>query len=270
MFELNKKTLRRIFFWVIACIVVYWLLFEPLRVNVIFGAIINVLSPFILGGVLAFILNVPMRAMENGFLKKISKPALRRTLAMILTFVALVVVVLSVIWLLIPQIVTTASSLAPSMYEFLMDAVDWFNEFVNENPQLNQCLEANTDFENIKWDSVVQNALSFVGNSFSTIISGAVSAVGSVFTAMFNLVIGVVFSAYCLFQKETLARQGRKLLYAFLKEKTADYIVRVLRLTNSTFSNFLSGQCVEVCILGTMFAITMTIFGMPYIRLSAY
>ena len=64
-----------------------------------------------------------------------------------------------------------------------------------------------------------------------------------------------------------LARQGRKILYAFLPERVSDYLVRVLRLTNSTFSNFLGGQCIEVVILGTMFALAMWIFGMPYIPL---
>jgi len=80
-------------------------------------------------------------------------------------------------------------------------------------------------------------------------------------------VIGIVFAVYCVFQKELLARQGRRLLYAFLPEKFCDATVRILRLTNSTFSNFLSGQCLEVCILGCMFAISMAIFQMPYIPL---
>ena len=82
-----------------------------------------------------------------------------------------------------------------------------------------------------------------------------------------NLFIAIVFSIYCLFQKETLARQGRKILYAFIKESRADYMIHVLRLTNSTFSNFLSGQCIEVCILGAMIAIAMAILRMPYIPL---
>jgi predicted PurR-regulated permease PerM len=81
------------------------------------------------------------------------------------------------------------------------------------------------------------------------------------------LVIGIVFALYCLFGKETLARQGRRLLYAFFPENVSDETIRVMRLTNSTFSNFLSGQCVEVCILGSLFAISMAIFRMPYIPL---
>jgi predicted PurR-regulated permease PerM len=72
---------------------------------------------------------------------------------------------------------------------------------------------------------------------------------------------------YALFQKELLAKQGKKLLYAFFPEKFSDGVVRVLRLSNSVFSNFISGQCIEVCILGCMFAVSMAIFGMPYIAL---
>ena len=106
-----------------------------------------------------------------------------------------------------------------------------------------------------------------VGSSVSSLIVSAFSAIGSVFSGVVNFVIAIVFAIYSLFQKETLARQGRKLLYAFVPERAADYIVRVLRLSNSTFSNFLSGQCVEVCILGCLFAIAMAIFKMPYIPL---
>ena len=82
--------------------------------------------------------------------------------------------------------------------------------------------------------------------------------------AFMNTFIAVVFTIYCLFQKENLARQGRKLLYAFLPEKFSDEVIRVLRLSNATFSNFLSGQCIEVCILGLLFAVSMAIFRMPY------
>ena len=106
-----------------------------------------------------------------------------------------------------------------------------------------------------------------VGNSVSTIVSGAFSAIGTAASLVMNAFIAVVFTVYCLFQKETLSRQGRKLLYAFLPEKFADQTIRILRLTNSTFSNFLSGQCLEVVILGSMFAVSMAIFGMPYIPL---
>ena len=126
---------------------------------------------------------------------------------------------------------------------------------------------ANTDFENIDLVGLIQNVLGMVGDSVEAIMLGAVSAIGSIFDVIYDLFISIVFGIYCLFQKENLARQGRKLLYSIASERFADEVVRVMRLTNSTFSNFLSGQCLEVCILGSMFAISMAIFRMPYIPL---
>ena len=263
----NKKTLRNIFLVVAGCIVLYWLLNETERVKFVLDKVFTLLAPFIFGGVLAFILNVPMRAIEGCVLKKVNNTALRRILAVILTFIAMLLVVALVFWLLIPQIIATVNSLIPSLYEFFMSAQKKVMDYLNENPQLFNWLIENTDFENIKWDSLVKDALAVFGNSVSAIVSGAISAVGSIFNGVFNAVIAIVFSIYCLAQKETLSRQGRKLLYAYTKESTADGIVRVMRLTNSTFSNFLSGQCIEVCILGALFAITMAIFRMPYIPL---
>jgi len=79
-----------------------------------------------------------------------------------------------------------------------------------------------------------------------------------------TFVIGLVFSFYILLQKEALARQGRQCLYALLPEAAADETLKVLRLTSKTFSSFLSGQCLEACILGSMFAVSMALFRMPY------
>jgi predicted PurR-regulated permease PerM len=130
-----------------------------------------------------------------------------------------------------------------------------------------KAIEENADIEMINWSELVQKAVSFLSNSISIILAQAITTISTLASVIMDLVIGVVFAIYCLFHKETLARQGRKILYAYLPERVSDYIIRTMRLTNSTFSNFLSGQCIEVVILGTMFAIAMSIFGMPYIPL---
>ncbi len=265
MLEVNKKTLWRIFLGVCGCIILYWLLHETERVNTVWGAIKDVASPFVLGGVLAFVLNVPMRAIENSVLKKISKNGLKRVVAVILTFICLLLVLTLVFWLLIPQVADTINSLVPALTTFFNKTHEKVTEFLYSNPQLKEWLEDYTKFED--FNTLINNALKELGKGVSTILPQAIFAIGSIFSGVFDAFIAIAFCVYCLFQKETLARQGRKLLYAFTKEKTADNVVRILRLTNSTFSNFLSGQCVEVCILGTMFAISMAIFGMPYIPL---
>lgn len=266
MFELNKKTLKNLFLVVAAGIVLYWILHEAERVNNVFAVVKSIFSPFVLGAGLAFILNVPMRFFE-GLLKKVGNPKWRRLIAVLLTVVAVLLVLTLVFLLLIPQLIKTVQSLVPSLIEFAGNVEEFFFDFLNENPQLLEWVVNNTDLGKIDWAALLQQTISVFGASVSTIISGAFSAIGSVFGALVNFVIAIVFAVYSLFQKETLARQGRKLLYAFLPEKAADYIVRILRLSNSTFSNFLSGQCVEVCILGGLFAVTMAILRMPYIPL---
>ena len=264
--HIEKKTLRNIFIGVIICILLYWLLHETDRVKAVFNVFKSVFAPFVLGSCLAFILNVPMRWIE-GWLKGIKKDRLRRTVSVLLTFLVVILVLTIVFLLLIPQISNTFQSLIPKLTAFINRSEEFIKDFLNDNPQVMKWLTDNTELETLNISGLLKDALSVVGNSMSTILDTTFSAIGSITTGVFNAVIALVFAIYCLFQKETLARQGRKLLYAFLPEGAADEIVRILRLTNETFSNFLSGQCIEVCILGCLFAISMAIFRMPYIPL---
>lgn len=264
--EINKKLLRNLFLIVAGGIVLYWLLHETERVKAVVAVVKNIFSPFVLGAAIAFILNVPMRAFE-GMLKNVKNDKWRRVIALMLTILAVLLVLTLVFLLLIPQLVKTVQSLIPTLVEFADEVQMFFFNFLDKNPQLMNWFVNNTDFENMDWSGFIQRMVSVLGTSVSSILSGAFSAIGKVFGAMVTFLIAIVFALYSLFQKEVLARQGRKLLYAFLPEKASDYIVRILRLANSTFSNFLSGQCVEVCILGSLFAIAMAIFRMPYIPL---
>ena len=264
--HIEKKTLRSIFLGVLGCILLYWLLHETERVKTVFGVIKEIVFPFVLGATLAFILNVPMRAIENQ-LKGIKKDGLRRLVAVLLTCLAVLIVLTGVFWLLIPQLIETIESLVPKLYLFFTNMETGVKGFLNDNPELMEWVVSNTDFEKLDWAALAQKAVTMLSNSVSTIVTGAFSAIGSITDGIMDAFIAIVFSLYCLFQKEILARQGRKILYAFCPELHSDRIVRTLRLTNSTFSNFLSGQCLEVFILGCLFAISMAIFRMPYIPL---
>ena len=264
--EINKKAFRNLFLGVGACIVLYWMLHEEERVSAIWKTITGIRAPFVLGAGLAFIFNVPMRSFE-GMFSWVKNLSLRRVIALLLTLIAFALVLALVFWLLIPQVAATVQSLIPQMVDFFQNAQTWVFDFLENNPQLWELVQNNSNFQNFDWGKLIEKAMSVVSSSLTTIANGAFSAIGSIFGAVVNTVIGIVFAVYCLFRKEILARQGRRLLYALLPEKISDEAVRIFRLTNSTFSNFLSGQCIEVLILGCMFAISMAIFRMPYIPL---
>ena len=264
--QIDKKTIRKVFWVAVGSIFFYWLLHETERASKLWNAFAGICAPFVIGAVLAFILNVPMRAFER-HLKFIRNEGLRRALGIVLTLAAIVLLFYGVIRLLVPEISETITMLIPKLTEFFQQMEQRFFAFLENNPELLAWVSANTNLQNLNWASLIQQAATMLKNSLTVIAGGAFSAVGSVAGTLVDILIGFVFSLYCLARKEILARQGRRILYAFLPERFSDEFIRIMRLTNVTFSNFISGQCLEAVILGCMFAVAMAIFRMPYIPL---
>jgi len=264
--HIDKKTVRNIFLVAVGAIAFYWVLHETEQFKTLWTTLTGMFSPFILGAAMAFILNVPMRVIEKP-LKFIQSDGLRRTTAIVLTLVVIVLVITGVVLLLVPQITATIQLLVPKLMDFVMRVEASLIDFLEANPQLLQWVSDTTDLQSLDWSGLIQKAAGMLKSSVSVIATGAFSAVGGVTSALVDLVIGLVFALYCLARKEILARQGRRILYAILPEHFCDETIRILRLTNSTFSNFISGQCLEAVILGCLFAVSMSIFKMPYIPL---
>ena len=262
----DKKTLRNIFVGVGICIVLYWILHETERFKSVYATLSGIFAPFVIGAGVAFIVNVPMRSIENRFVG-IKNANFRRVLAVLATIIAILLVLALVFYLLIPQVIETAETVALKLPDFFNNLWLRFMAFLQARPELLEWFSANTSLESFNIGAILEKVLNVVGSSVTPILSGAVTAIGDLAGFLVNSVIAIVFSLYCLFNKETLARQGRKLIYAFAPETVSDQVVRILRLTNSTFSNFLSGQCLEVCILGCLFAVAMAILRLPYIPL---
>lgn len=264
--HVDRKTLRQVFLGVAACIVLYWLLHETERVKSVWNFIITLISPFLVGSALAFVLNVPLRGIERwfGFVK--NKPT-RRSISIVLTFAFVGLVIYFVFRLLLPQLIETVQNLVFQLPVFLNNVVDWVKDFLAKRPEIMKWVQSNTNMEDIDWSGLVEKAVSVAGDGATAFFTGVFAMIGALFTGIFNAVISLVFAIYCLARKEILARQFRRMAYSFLPERFCDKTIRILRLTNSTFSNFISGQCVEACILGSLFAIAMSIFRMPYIPL---
>ena len=264
--HIDKKTIRNIFIGVACIIVLYWLLNEWDRVQRVWDFVDGILAPFVVGAIFAFILNVPMRAVE-GWLKAVKNDRARRALALLLTILMICLVIAGVIMLLIPQLEKTIMSLVEQLPIFFTKVEELVYDFLEERPEVLAWVNENIDLEQLNWATLIETALSTMGNSLASILNSTISVVGTFSGAVVNAVISLVFAFYCLGNKENLARQGRKIGYAIFPEKVFDEVVRVLRMTNSTFSNFITGQCIEAVILALLFVIAMAIFRMPYIPL---
>ena len=232
----------------------------------IFNGIIEMLSPFIVGASIAFVLNVPMRGYER-LLKFINNKTIKRVVAITLTLLSVLLVLTLVFLLLIPQLIDAVSDLIPSVAVFISKLEYKIKALIVENKTLIQWGADKANLSNFDWSGIVNWLMGLLPSVVEDVFYGVIDLIVGIFNGLLNTFIAVVFAVYCLFQKETLARQSRKLLYAFLPEKVADKTIEIGRLSSETFSNFLSGQCIEVCILGSLFAVTMAIFGMPYIPL---
>ena len=264
--NIDRKLMHRMFFFVAGCIVFAWLILDTSRATALAQRIWDLFAPFVVGAGIAFIFNVPMRAIENS-LRDIRRPGLRRALAIVLTIFALALVIMFVIELLIPQIRQTVASLTERIPAFVESVAIMLRKQIDENPELGIYIQQAFNLESLNWTTIVMDMVSWRGNQVTTFMGSAVNVIGNVTTGIFNMVISIVFALYALGRKEILARQGRRIVYSFLSEKWADEVIRVMRLTNGTFSNFISGQCLEACILGCLFAVSMAIFKMPYIPL---
>lgn len=264
--NIDKKLMHKMFLFVAGCIVFAWLILDTARATVLAQRIWDLVAPFVVGAGIAFIFNVPMRSIENS-LRDIRRPGLRRALAILLTIFLLVLVIMFVFELLIPQIRQTVASLTERIPAFVERVTITLREQIDENPELGIYIQQAFNLESLNWTTIVKDVVTWLGNQVTTVMGSAVNVIGNVTTGIFNLVISIVFALYALGRKEILARQGRRIVYSFLSEKWADEVIRVMRLTNGTFSNFISGQCLEACILGCLFAVTMAIFKMPYIPL---
>ena len=227
-------------------------------------AAVTLISPVVFGGLLAFILNVPMHGIEKrlaslGVFRKGKKDQVIRLLSLLGTLLSLVLVLALVLGLVLPELIRSLVSLYELVLERLPGWIQILNGYGIDTTWITEKM-AQIDLQKIL--AKIGSSAGFMLSSVATI---AASTVSSVANAGFSLIIAI----YILLSKKDLGRQGKKLLYAHLREETADAICSVLQLTRQTYAKFLSGQCVEAMILGSLIFVAFTVMKLPYAALIA-
>ncbi len=255
--SLDKKNIPKIIGIITAAAVIFCVFRNFGTVVKFFGNVFSILMPFITGAAIAFIINVPMRSIEKHIFPKNKRlDKLRRPFALVLTFLAISAVIAAVMILVIPQLVTTASNLGMQIPAFMANVQKYVNDFFKDYPQIQQWLSE----LKLDWGGIVSSVSVWLKSGLSSTIGVAATAVSGVVSAF----IGLIFAVYILLQKERLGNQFRMVMYALVSEKAADKFFEIAAQANKTFSNFLSGQCLEAVILGCMFAVVMLILQMDY------
>ena len=259
--EWNKQTIKGLLAVVCGGVAFYWVLQNLWALGGAVGWLLGILAPFLLGGAIAFILNVPMRAIERNLMPRAKSAArFRRPLALVLALVGVLGVLALASWVIGPSIAEAVMSIVNQIPQAAKRLQEQLLELEEYLPQLEAII---AELE-IDWGEISRKAIAVAQAWGSGLLSSGSGLIGGVVSGVSTFVIGLIFSFYILLQKEKLSRQARQVFYAILPERRADRLLDVLRLAERTFSSFLSGQCLEACILGTLFVVAMTLFQIPY------
>ena len=239
-----------------------------LNFNTLIGFVtgfIGMLKPFVIGAAMAFVINLPLKFIEEKMLCNMPQKynGAKRTLGIVLSLLFFVVIISFVVISVIPQMARTVNQLAQKIPVFFNNVFQQAEILLADNPQALEFVN-DLEYQSMNWNQIINNAMNFLKKGVGSLLTSTVSVAGSVFGSIVNGVISFISSIYILSQKEKLKDQGRRVVSAYFKEKTQNRILYVLQLLYHNFSKFLTGQCVEAVILGALFVIAMTIFRMPY------
>lgn len=225
----------------------------------ILGYIINIFSPFIFGAIVAFVLNVLVNFIERKLFGKVKKKTwlkIKRPLSIAISVVLVIFIIVFIMNLLIPQLKNSVSLFTDSLPTYKEDIINIMNKFNLEETTIKKVSDYLDNFGRVITDYIK-------GNS-KDVITVTTEVATSLIAIISKAVIAIVFAIYIIAQKETLKRQFNKLMSAYLKPRTVNRINKYASMANTTFSNFVTGQCLEALIFGSLCFLGMLVLRLPY------
>lgn len=261
--ESEKKDLRNLLKVIIIAIIIYWGINNFGIIGTVFGKIIEIVFPFILGGALAFILNIPMTFFENKLSKiknKKRKSLINKNLIRFISLILAIIVITFILYLIVNLIVPELIDIIKLLVSNIPYYAEEINKFINSNTENIQEIDSLISGMNFDTDSIKNELMEIL----SSVLSSSVSLVMGVVGLITNLIIAIIFAIYILTSKEKLKNQVLRIIKAYCKKEKAIKIIEVGRITNKTFKNFLTVQALEATILGSLCIIGMLILKIPY------
>ncbi len=267
--NLNKENLKKIRGLIVFTVILLIALWNYSLILDVLGQGVGIVYPFLLGGAIAFVINVPMSFFEEKLFqnqmmknKKVAQ-RLARPVSLIITLIVVVSVIGLVVFGVLPKLGDTFISIGKGIQSFMPKAQSWAEEIFHNNKEIKEWLDSLT----LDWDKIINEVVKFFTSGASSVLGSTFVVARRIASGITTFVIAFVFACYILLQKEKLNIQIRKVMYAYMKADLVKKVLDVCSLSYRTFSNFLTGQCLEAVILGTMFVICMGILQMPYAML---
>lgn len=264
--EFNKSNIKNIIVIMFAGILFYLGIKNIGIVAAAFGKLMEILFPFILGAGIAFVINVPMTRIEYWIFHRTDKlQKMRRPVSFLATLALVIGVIVVAMYIVIPQLADTMMAVGRQLPAAVDAGEKWIYAHMGYFAAMEDVLESLT----VNWEEIIGKVSAMLQNAATTMVNSGIGAVSNIIGAVVNFFIGFIFAVYILMAKEKLAGQAKQVIYALFKNETAEKILYVCSLSSRIFSKFISGQCLEACILGMMFFVAITLFRMPYAMLIA-
>ena len=264
--EFNRKNVRILLGIIAFAVLLFVGLWHLDAVLGVLGFLLGVMTFFIIGLCVAFILNTPMMRIETKLFAPLNRRLgkrwlrIRRPLAVFITLLLVLALLFFAVFLVIPEIGRTFAVLADEIPGFLADANVWLNSLTQEQGGWIEAIR----LTEIDWNELAQSAVDLLRNGAGNFLTGTVSAASSIVSSVVSFVVGVILAVYILASKERLGGQVRRVLYAYLPERRVDRVLQVGHMASKTFASFITGQVLEAMILGVLCFIGMSIFGFRF------
>ena len=255
----NIKELKNWIILILIAVFSYWGLNNLNVITDTLKTVYNVFLPFILGGILAFILNIPTAKIETflkNHTKKNTSKELIRVISIALSLLLFLIIIIFIAFLLIPELIENIELLMNNIPGLISNIENFILDLLDKYPDIQ------TEIKNIFTQT--GNVSDVVSNILNYIVNGAIGFIGSLVSSFITIFTALIFSIYMLSQKEYLKRGSKKIIYATMRKEHANKLIEVGNLTNKTFSKFISGQCVEAIILGCIIFFVSLIWRFPY------
>lgn len=254
--NLSNKNRRQIIELIIVAGITLWAVLNyKLFIDFVrFG--IKLVMPVIVGVAIAFILNAPMKLFERKIFKvhKRKHKKLIRIMSLLISVILIVGIIGLIFFLIIPEFITAIASISKNIPVIITNINNLIDKVTKSIP------EAKSYIRDIDVKNVVEQTVGTTGD----IVNFIIAFLSSTFSKLVTVFFGFIISIYILIDKENLTYKSKKVLRAFLKDDKAQSVERIVKLTNTTFNSFLTGQCLDACLTGFEFFIILYIFRLPY------
>lgn len=244
-------------------IVLVWALWNYNASLHLLGGLYNILLPFIIGGCMAFIVNVLMTKLEvywRRYLKHSVVSRFERPACLLLSLVLIIGFLAFFVLTIVPELHASMKLLV----KMLPPALAKLDAYLQQKAQELAFSPDELAFVQAQAKEIYHTLLNYLQNNKRLLLEQTVSATASLLDVLTNCVIGFVAAVYCLLEKHRLVRNFKRVLFAFCSKERAAYVLHVLQTSEKIFRGFVSGQLVVALLLGVMYFVSMTLFGFPY------